>query len=245
MTTRRDPSPSREEGETAALRSLKRVSLDSRLYAVLRHAHREEGSSVESNHPPELTVKGREDARSFGRELPRFRTLSLSSTPAPRARATASEIMRGFLEVAPRTNVVDEGADLKLALAWFYSRNDAMLRDLWERLGRRPLARAWLDGHVPQRVLPPVKEAVHDFVREALERLEGDTRSTLRIGISHDLYLAILREVVFGTRFEDAPPIGYLDGLVLEAIAPGSAVVHWGSEHRNLHVDRPSSAKRT
>lgn len=227
--------------DTQLLELLKSCSSASRAYAIIRHAHREEIPRAERDLPLELTRKltqqGRADARRFGKELPRFETLSLTSTPVPRARDTASEMLAGFLEVSPRARVIDEGTDPKLGIARFYARDDGARRRLREELGMKPFMQAWIEGKIAQDVLPSVNHVVQDFLRRVLEALEGDRPSTLRIGVSHDFDIVVLRDALFDLGFEEAPWIGYLDGILMQPTTQGSLAVSWGSKRIVVNVD--------
>lgn len=230
---------------SAALRALKGYSPNARVYAVLRHAQREEQLSATQNLPveltPQLTPEGRESARLFGRELPRFANLFLASTPLPRARLTATEVMSGFMEISPGAHVVDEGIDPKLTPALYYSKNDAALDAMFKRSGVKAVLRSWLNDQIPRSFLPSANVAVNDFLNRAVESLEHGPPSTLRVGISHDLHIGFLRDGLLGNRFEEASEIGYLDGIVVEVLAPHSVAIRCGPVGREMSLDPPST----
>jgi len=229
----RDPPEASETKGDATLRILRDLPLHARVALLVRHSAREHGSVVDGRPTPEdrwlLTPQGRVDARDFGTRLPAFTNLFLTHTRIERTRHTAEEIAAGFRQAHPKAHVAIEGVDPALGLATFYAR-DLALRDQWrEKLGE-DFYDAWLKGEIPPTVLVPIEEAVSDLVERLRLKSEQNPASSLQIAVTHDVYVFAMREVLFGTRAETRPRIGFLEGILLAWDPAGHLEARWVDE---------------
>jgi len=221
-------------GADDLLKMLGEIPQHARAVLVIRHAERENEPTEDHNVPLEqtrkLTERGRATAREFGRRLPPFANLSLTHTPVPRARDTADAISGGFHSAHPEAKVESLGVDPTLGLSRFYAR-DLDRRNEWRtKLGGMPFLRAWLDGGIPEVVLPPTREVVADFTARTRTRFEKLPSSSLHIAVTHDFDLIILRDVLFNRRFETSPWIDYLDGILFRLVGSGEFIAQWRGE---------------
>jgi broad specificity phosphatase PhoE len=228
-----DAGPERWIGKgDTTLDNLRRLSPTSRSLLLVRHSAREVGPPVSGGIFEEewpLTPAGRVEARRFGRELPSFDRLTLTHTPKERTRDTAREVEAGFRERYPQAQVQWEGIDPGLSLTKFYAR-DRALRDRWvEKLGIDFYV-GWLRGEIPDPVMVPASDAVHDLVRRTRAKMEASSASSLHLAVSHDVTLFLIREVLFGPGPDERPPIDYLDGILFTLDDDGEWVARWRDE---------------
>jgi len=73
----------------------------------------------------------------------------------------------------------------------------------------------------------PVEEAARSVLHLAMDDVHDAAPGTLRICVGHDFGLLVLRERLFGGRFENLPWNGYLDGIVLVSRSPGKVEARW------------------
>jgi broad specificity phosphatase PhoE len=193
----------------------------------MRHAARESGPSGDQNWA--LTSAGRAEARLFGRNLPPFAHLGLTHTQLSRTEHTAREIAAGFRESRPGSRIELEGVDPSLSLTTFYSRDPA-LRDVWKRKLGPDFYHGWLEGELPPTAVAPVGEAVRDFVKRLHVKIAETPDSALLLGVTHDVYVLAIREVLFGRSPRARPGIGFLDGIILSRDGADHLVARWRGE---------------
>ena len=84
-----------------------------------------------------------------------------------------------------------------------------------------------MDDNISSSVLPSARETVRKFLGELQKRVEDGQNSSLHLGVTHDYDLLVIREVLFGLRFEEARWIGFLEGIVLEWDQDGRVKATW------------------
>ena len=183
-----------------------------RIGILLRHSVKDK-SNAEGDEAG-LSQLGFAEARRFGRLLPKNRNLCLSYSPSPRCVETATEIMRGFAE-GKSGSVSDKGAEEFHASFRFFSRHEAKMDSYKKSVGPKVFLREWLDGTLREDVMEPAAKVQRFLTNYFHNELEQIDRFTLRIWVSHDFSIMMMRELLFGAKFEREPWISYLDGLIL------------------------------
>lgn len=227
-----------EDAGEATLRQLAKVGLGSRTIAFIRHAEREAGTAQARDTPLDktwqLTVRGRARARQFGHDLPPFRRFHLVHTSIPRTMDTVQEIARGIRTRSSNAPILFGGGVPALSLTRFYARNLDLRNELIDRLGRAAFLQAWLDGKLPADVLPPVREAVLDFVSSCRAWIDSGPESTLQIAVGHDYDLIVLREILFEGKLDRKTPVGFLEGVVMTETESPGLIAYWGDACRSI-----------
>jgi broad specificity phosphatase PhoE len=224
-------SPGLNGGEHL-LRVLQGQPRAERVLAFVRHAERFKlPPSRKGNHDESgllLTPDGHAAARQLGRNLPRSRSLRVHHSPSQRAEETAWDILDGFRELGgdPSSAI---GETEPLLSTFFGSTMDESrrLRLKRELGGGKALLRSWMDGGVPTDVLRPASEArarLLDMLRMRLLKAEAPSMEML---VSHDFTIILLRDWLFGVRFEDCAWPAYLDGIVISEARDGRLSAAW------------------
>lgn len=189
-----------------------------RIGILLRHSVRDhipKERAGDGSDSAMLTPLGHSEARRFGQLLPKGYNLVVSYSPVPRCMETAMDIAAGYSELSSG-NVSDAGTDNSLAAMHFFTLNREAMDSYKKSVGGKKFLREWLDGTVPAGIMKPPLEVKQFVVHSVNRELKGGTEPLLRIWVGHDYGLILIRELVFGGRFEDLPWISYLDGLVFE-----------------------------
>lgn len=229
------------ESGDRTLSILKGFNLTSRVALTIRHSEREKGDSehtwvgdLEKTRP--LTTRGRDLARRFGSLLPPFKNLYVSSTPVPRAMDTAALIVEGFREAHTDSNINELRIDSTLSPARHHARDMESYNHLRQVTPGALFIRKWLDGEIDSTLLASPPMAIGSYVRTLTNRVSALPASSLHIGVSHDYDLIVMREVLFGGKFEQLPWIEYLDGLFFEWPKSEVVRVRWRTHEVELHL---------
>jgi len=162
-----------------------------------------------------LTAEGHELAEHFGSLLPSGAPVFLSHSPVPRCRETAIDIARGFSRHNPDVPATVLGAEPWLALFHHFSLDRHSMEMRKGRVGAKAFLREWLDGKLLTGIMHPASEVVESVLDRVVMALRTHKGPTLHIFVDHDFGLLLIREFLFGGKFEELPWIGNLDGFVL------------------------------
>jgi hypothetical protein len=178
---------------------------------LIRHAAKEKNDDQDE---AKLSDLGHRDAQRFGKFLPRNRDVQITYSPSLRCADTVAEIVRGLAQ-GESMHIQDAGSEQFLAAFQFFSKNLKAMESTKLELGTKVFLRKWLNGEIKEDVVwspLEVRNYLSTYFHNELLHLKP---TTLRIWISHDFSIALIRELLFGARFETNPWISYLDGLVL------------------------------
>ncbi|MGI0080030.1 MAG: histidine phosphatase family protein [Nitrososphaerales archaeon] len=176
-----------------------------------------------------LSPLGHAEARRFGRLLPKGYNLNLSYSAETRCVETAKEIMTGYAE-SNAGNCCDLGAEGFLASFHFFSKNETAMNSYKRIVRGKRFLREWLDNTLPEGIMTPI-ENVRAFVAEYFQRqMQGAAPPLLRVWIGHDFGIMMIREFLFGGKFEDLPWIQYLDGIVFTSDSNNSLHARWNDK---------------
>ncbi len=201
---------------------------DETMAAIVRHADRPSIASVTESLGVGLNEKGREDARRFGERITGERQVRFFHSPAVRCRETAEAMTVGLAGNGNKVLGSTETWDLCAP----YLLDDRTL-EVADRLGHG-FMRAWFNGEIDKEWILPAPVASDKVLRPILERLADPNGTTrLDIHVSHDWEVILLRDTLFGTRYEQDGWIGYLDGIVFIRDGP-KVLARWGELHTEI-----------
>ena len=203
-----------------------------RAVAFVRHAER---SKSPSGHPADfegssllLTDNGHAAARRFGSRLPRDRSLRIYHSPSRRAIETAGDVLEGFKAVGEPPPSGIAGVEPLLSTFYGSTVDEAGRLNLKRDLGGgQSLLRAWIDGRVPLDILRPVTEARENRLNMLRTKLLEAPTGSMTLMISHDFTIILLRDWLFGVRFEQTEWPAYLDGVVISEDEYGGLNAAW------------------
>jgi hypothetical protein len=183
---------------------------------IIRHADRDDIPSVTQSLSVGLNAGGREDARRFGSLIKGPRSVRLFHSPAVRCRETAEMIADGLISNGNEVRLMQE----TWSLCAPYLKDEEVLR-VADRLGHG-FMREWFDGRLDREWILPTPEAA-DMVLSPIVfglREDGPVGRT-DIHVSHDWEIVLLRDELFGTRYEDEGWVDYLDGIMFSLGSTG------------------------
>ena len=190
-----------------------------------------------------LTDLGHSEAKRFGRLLPRGYKLLVNYSPVPRCRETAMDISAGYSD-ASAAEVLDAGQDNSLAVMHFFT-TDRQAMDAYKRgVGGKRFMREWLDGTLPPGLIKPAPEVRRFVVQNVEQGLKLDSAPLLRIWVGHDYGLIVIRELIFGGKFENLPWVSFLDGLVFALDKEESLTAAWDGGSARVMSDASSPLPR-
>lgn len=186
---------------------LRNAPRDRAVVLVLRHAAREAIRASEDGWTAPLTEAGREQARATGAAIGKleFDALTAVASPAPRCLDTAQLLLVGAGEPA------QVRADPRFGGPYVLDQECAFRRML--QLGNAGFLRAWFDGGWAD-AMQPAAEAARDQFRALLSVLRGPGPA-VRIVVSHDWNIALLRDRILSLPHEQVGLPGFLSGLLL------------------------------
>lgn len=188
-----------------------------------------------------LSELGFSEARRFGRLLPSDLSIRLSHSPVSRCLETAVEIGNGFSEV--RSGFVgNKGIDKFLDAFGFFSKDFASALSYKQTIGTKPFVRQWLNGTLRGDVMwrpSDVRSFLSNYFHSEMQNTET---TTLRIWVSHDYSIAVMRELLFGANVEAEPWISYLDGLVLMYDSNDKMLANWNGNNAPVPEFRATGA---
>ena len=203
-----------------------------RIGILLRHSVRDhipKEKAGEGSDDVRLTDLGHEEAKRFGRMLPEGYNLVVNYSPVPRCIETAMDIAAGYSD-ATAAEVHDAGMDHSLAAMHFFT-SDRRAMDLYKKsVGGKTFLRQWLDGALPPGLMKPAPEVKRFVVQNVIRGLKHGNAPLLRIWVGHDYGLILIRELIFGGKFEDLPWVSFLDGLVFAFNSEESLTAAWGKD---------------
>lgn len=219
-------------GGEHVLNILEASTSSSRVVALVRHAERFKPAPVHRENRETsgllLTPEGHVAAKQFGRSLPLGRSLRIFHSSSQRAVETAEDILAGFLErgVSPPSSL---GGVEPLLSTFHGSTADEVTQNRLKRElgGGKALMRAWMDGAVSPSVLRPASEARARLLEMMRTRLLSAPKDSLELLISHDFAVILLRDWLFGVKFEEAAWPVYLDGIVIFEREEGGLTAAW------------------
>lgn len=185
---------------------------------IMRHAERHAISSIHDSLGIGLTPKGMTDSAEFGRGVGGRRQVRLFHSPAVRCRETALGIAEGLEAAGHSIMSIEESPSLCAP----YLLDARVLRDA-DRLGHG-FMRKWFSGSFDPGHLLPTPEAADMVLSSMIGDLLSAPEDGLSIHVSHDWEVALLREELIGTRYEEAGWIDFLTGLIF-TMSDGAFVV--------------------
>lgn len=179
---------------------------------MLRHAERDPITEPAAIWRAQLTPRGIEKARALGQRLYAhgIRRLCLGWSPVERCAQTARSIAEG-LESAGGS-VIELGPAGVFAAPYVLD-PDTVFPRLFE-LGNAAFLRAWFEGGLGPG-MAPATDACHVLLRRLVAVLEAPVDAELRLIVSHDWNVALLREAWIGGRVEEATLPALLQGPTL------------------------------
>jgi hypothetical protein len=203
-----------------------------RIGILLRHSVRDHIPKVkigEVNEDAKLTAVGHSEAIRFGQLLPKEFNLVVSYSPVTRCVETAKGILTGYSN-GKSASAIDAGPDNSLAFLHFFANDRRAMDAHKESVGGKRFLREWLDGTLPLGMMQSPPEVKRYIVQSVTKELEVGRAPLLRLWIGHDFGLIVIRELIFGGRFEDMPWISYLDGLVFFMSREQSLTAMWNDD---------------
>ncbi len=179
---------------------------------LLRHAERTPIHEAAEIWRARLTPRGVEQAHAMGRRLYAHgvRRLCLGWSPVERCAETARAIAEGLQAVGGTVVVLGPAG---VWAAPYVIDPDAVFPQLFE-LGNAAFLRSWFDGGLGSG-MAPAAGACQDLLRRLVAVLEAPVDAELRLIISHDWNVALLREAWIGGRVEEATLPALLQGPTL------------------------------
>ena len=175
---------------------------------ILRHAERHHVPSIAESLAVGITEKGRKDAFEAGRSIQGAGTIRLFHSPAVRCRETAEAIAEGFLSAGGMVESTKETWDLCAP----YLLDTIILKEA-DRQGHA-FMRSWFDGKFDPEWILPTSESADMVLAPIIAGLQEDGwAERMDIHVSHDWEIVLLRDELFGTRYEEEGWIEYLDGI--------------------------------
>lgn len=194
----------------ATLDLLRTAPEDAPVVLLIRHAAREPIVGVEDGWRAPLTDVGRADAATLGTLLADagYVDASAFASPAPRCVETAALVTGGL--PSPPAEVL---TDRRFGGPYVLDQRRAFERML--RLGNAAFLRAWFDGGWGD-ALQPADTAARELF-DAAASLLSPPGPRLRVVVSHDWNIALLRDRLLGVRHERVGLPDFLDGVVVYA----------------------------
>src|SRR5487761_1756151 len=106
----------------------------------------------------------------------------------------------------------------------------------------KPFVRQWLNGTLRGDVMwrpSDVRSFLSNYFHSEMQNTET---TTLRIWVSHDYSIAVMRELLFGANVEAEPWISYLDGLVLMYDSNDKMLANWNGNNAPVPEFRATGA---
>lgn len=206
------------------LEILRGLAPDERAAALIRHSVR---PRADPGHEGTLTPEGHEAARTFGTSLPRDIKVFISHSPVRRCEQTAEDIAEGFKAQYPGGDVLVTGVEPWLRTFYHFAHDPQAMEEVKAQMGGKSFLRAWIDGTLPPGLMEPAVDASRTILRNALTGLANSRSRTVHLFVGHDFGLLLLREHLFGGRFEELPWTDYLDGIVIVPKPDGELHAKW------------------
>ena len=190
---------------------------------IIRHAERfhvPNVSSIADSLRVGLTEKGMMDAREMGRSIEGIDRLRLFHSPAVRCKQTAQAIAEGFTECGGEVEGFKETWDLCAP----YLLDSIVLKEA-DRLGHA-FMRSWFDGKFDPEWILPTSVSADMVLGPIIAGLREDgPAGRMDIHVSHDWEIVLLRDELFGTRYEEEGWVDYLDGIAISPCDGGFRAV--------------------
>ncbi len=225
------PAPSTTEDAQLGgrlLGALTQVPASHGVVAIMRHSARDDITDVREAPFVPLNAHGLEAARRFGASLPQGRSLVLEHSPIERCQQTAEQILEGY--GAGELLGPDEGLGIP------YIRDLERLVALASHMGQREFAARWFSDELEPGVVQAAAEAARDLAAIATARLSAAAPGELRLLVSHDWNVLLIRERLMGLKHQELGWLDFLDGVAFTA-DEGAIGLQWGEEHALLSED--------
>jgi broad specificity phosphatase PhoE len=215
------------------LKAAEQLQAQENLVLILRHSERPSFANIpfEQWRHVELTGKGIEVAKSFGREISsRTKSLRVHHWGSKRCFMTADAISIGARENGSNVNGPDP-VNLRHPILNFDDYNRELKSTHWETFLEK-----WLKGKEPIPSMIPAdqyaKEILRSVVREKRSKPEGAT-----IIATHDLYIMPLIHYTFRP---EKPWIDFLDGIALKVRGDDVEAAYDGETKQLTHAELAS-----
>jgi len=176
---------------------------------LIRHAERPPVTSLKEINHLELTEAGRAAARQLGRRLAHYPELRLIHSPILRCEQTATAIASGAAEGGSEISEVRR--ESVLGGSYAIDRTRALTKA--DELGSQ-FVRAWFSGALEPGLMRPLGESLREHVDLVRKGFETNTSGELlTVYVTHDWNVSVLREGLFGIRYEEEGWPEYLDGV--------------------------------
>ncbi len=191
------------------LAALERMNGNGPCAVIVRHAARHPITDLKRSLEVGLTDEGMSDAQRFGSALVKFSTVRLFHSPALRCRQTAESMMRGL--EGNGTAVSLTGPERNLCAP--YLKDESCLTRA-AQIGKG-FIREWFDGGLDSEwILDPATAADMVMAPIVSKLSEDGGANRLDIHVSHDWEISLLREELFGLRYEDVGWPPFMDGIL-------------------------------
>jgi broad specificity phosphatase PhoE len=191
------------------LRNLNDIPASGRAVAVLRHSARDDITTMRDAPFVPLNARGLEAAQAFGAALPKGRRLVLLHSPILRCQETAEQILLGY--GGGTIQGPDEGLGIPYVL------DLAALADLATRMGQREFATRWFSNDLEdlaKEAVEPSEDAAQALAALATDHLRAAKPGEIRLLVSHDWNVMLLRERLMSLRHQEVGWLDFLDGVV-------------------------------
>ena len=179
---------------------------------IVRHAARHPITDLKRSLEVGLTEEGMNDARRFGSSLGAFSHVRFFHSPALRCRQTAECMIRGL--GGNGVSVSLTGPEHYLCAP--YMKDESCLA-IAARSGKG-FIREWFEGRLDRDWILPTGPAADMVMAPIIEKLrDPDGESRLDVHVSHAGEISLLREELFGLRYEDTGWPPYMDGILFRA----------------------------
>ncbi len=198
-------SATHDDSEAVSL--LRGAPRDRDVLLVIRHAARHPIRGTEDGWTAPLTDAGSEEAHATGAAIAALDlgTMAAYASPAPRCVATAALLLSGAGQAS------EVRADARFGGPYVLDQERAFRR--MHQLGNAGFLRAWFDGGWSD-AMQPATEAAKDQLRALLTVLRSPGPA-VRVVVSHDWNIALLRDRILALPHEQVGLPGFMGGMLL------------------------------
>jgi hypothetical protein len=209
--------------------TLERLNLPCRAAIMIRHSERPHIASAVGNHDVALTPAGIEAAARLGHTLSsRYKHIRLFHSPVLRCAQTAQSICEGAGPAGASATVHGP----RNCLGGSYLLDPTAALPLADELGSK-FVRTWFSGGLPPAIIKSLAESLAEHTEYILAELGApQAPASIDVHVTHDWNLMVLREGIFGIRYEEVGWPDYLDGIVFHE-AEGRIVASYHDADRN------------
>lgn len=193
------------------IRDLNRQGID-RMSLMIRHSKRHYNKAIHMEPFMCLTEEGRNFAYQFGAGLPENLGLLFFSSNIGRCIETSYLIDKGFVY---KTNGYTEHNQISRFVTPFYVNDLSNVVEIVQKNDVSTFIRSWIDGKISEDIMMNAEETANSMLLYMAGGLIESEANTLRISVTHDWNIYILKEFALGLPHEEYGKIDYLEGVVV------------------------------